>query len=134
MSDSKSVAVACETEAGLGGGVSAHFGHTPYFVVAEVAGGKVVSTRVVASPGHGEGCSMPQFVQTLGVQALIVGGLGGGAASRLEAFGIAVFGGTAGSAGEALQAWADGKLGAGAVGCSGHGAEGGGSHSCGHHH
>jgi len=74
---------------------------------------------------------MPAFVQTLGVQALIVGGLGAGAANRLQSFGIGVFGGAAGGAGDALAAFAAGTLGTGAVGCSGHGGDG---HSCGHTH
>src|ERR1035437_7527453 len=62
MEISKFVAVACDSAEGVAGDVSGHFGRTPFFVVAELAGDQVVSSRAVASPGHGEGCGMPNFV------------------------------------------------------------------------
>ena len=130
MSKSRLVAVACETNSGLESNVNGHFGHTPFFMVAEIADGAIVNTKVVASPGHGEGCSMPGFVQRLGVQALIVGGLGAGAATQLDSFGIEVVGGVSGKAGEALRAMAAGNLAAGDATCHGHGDAG---HVCGHH-
>ncbi len=128
MSESKQIAVACEGPEGLGGNVSGHFGHTPYFVVAVIEGSQVVSTKVVPSPGHGEGCSMPEFIQRLGAQAIVVGGLGGGAARGLSALGIEVIGGIFGNAGQALRALAEGSLAKGDARCSGH--DGGG---CNHH-
>ncbi|MBI5549328.1 MAG: NifB/NifX family molybdenum-iron cluster-binding protein [Deltaproteobacteria bacterium] len=131
-SNSRVVAVACEEGTGLQSAVSGHFGHTPFFVVAEISDGQVGAARTVASPGHGEGgCSMPQFVQQLGVRAVVVGGLGARAAALLEAFGVEVIGGITGNAGEALRALAAGRLAGGDPRCSGHG---GGGHSCGHHH
>jgi predicted Fe-Mo cluster-binding NifX family protein len=130
MSKGKIVAVACEANTGLEGNVSGHFGHTPIFVVAEIADGKVLTTKVVRSPGHGEGaCSMPGFVQQLGAQALIVGGLGAGASNGLSAFGIEVIGGVSGNAGEALRAMAEGNLASGDSTCHGQG----GGHVCSHH-
>jgi len=131
MSKSKIVAVACEADGGLQSNVSGHFGHTPIFVVAEIADGKILTTKVVKSPGHGEGgCSMPGFVHQLGAQALIVGGLGAGASNGLSAFGIEVIGGVSGNAGEALRALAAGTLASGDATCAGHGSEG---HVCSHH-
>jgi len=131
MSRSGLVAIACEDATGLASQVSGHFGHTPYFLVAEIGGEKVVETRTVPSPGHGEGCTMPQFVRSLGVQAVVVGGLGAGAASGLEALGVDVIAGISGKVGDALQALAAGTLVGGEASCGGHGAEG---HVCGHHH
>ncbi len=130
MAGSMSVAVACESEAGLQGGVCQHFGHTPFFAVVTVADGKVGQAKLVASPGHGEGCSMPSFVATLGVQAVIVGGIGGGAVNRLQSLGIKVHGGATGSAGHALESFAAGALAEGSTGCSGHEGQG----CSGHHH
>jgi predicted Fe-Mo cluster-binding NifX family protein len=73
---------------------------------------------------------MPGFVAGLGVQAVIVGGMGAGASNRLRSLGISVFGGASGSAAQALQAFAAGTLSQGATGCSGHDG-----HGCsGHHH
>lgn len=131
MDRSKTVAIACDSPAGLAGEVSGHFGHTPCFVIAEISSGKVTASRAVASPGHGEGCSMPGFVHGLGASAVIVGGIGGGAVSGLAARGIEVIAGASGNAGQALQAYAAGALTSGEPGCHDHGAHG---HGCGHRH
>ena len=131
MTSTRLIAIACEGPEGLAGNVSGHFGHTPVFVVAALDGATVVSTTAVASPGHGVGCSMPQFVGELGVGAVVVGGLGAGAANRLHSLGIDVIGGVSGNAGEALRALASGTLEQGDATCSGHGTAG---HVCGHHH
>lgn len=132
MSEKKIVAVACESERGLEGDVCAHFGHAPYFVVAELNGVEVVSSRLVVPPAHGEGpCTMPAYIQQLGAQALIVGGLGAGARASLAGMGIEVFGGTSGNAGEALRALARSSLAKGDPTCPGHGD---GEHTCGGHH
>ena len=136
MDTSRTVAVACDSAAGLSGDISGHFGHTPFFVVAELAGDQIVSSRAVASPGHGEGCSMPQFVHGLGVDSVIVGGIGAGAINGLAARGIDVVAGASGNAGDALTAYAKGCLVRGEPGCHGHGDHGHGDHQhgCGHHH
>jgi len=131
MDRSKIVAIACETADGLAGQVSGHFGQTPFFVVAEIAGGQVTTSRAVASPGHGEGCNMPSFVQGLGASAVIVGGIGGGATNGLAAKGIEVIAGASGNAGRVLKSYAGGTLISGAPGCHGHGSH---SHGCGHDH
>ncbi len=131
MDQSKTVAVACDSAAGLAGDISGHFGHTPFFVVAEIADGKVTTSRAVASPGHGEGCSMPGFVQNLGVTSVIVGGIGGGAVNGLALRGIEVVAGASGNAGDVLKSYAAGTLISGEPGCHGHGGHG---HGCGHHH
>ena len=129
MARSGLVAIACLDGSGLESEVSGHFGHSPFFLVAEIGGAKVVNVKTVPSPGHGEGCSMPQFVRGLGVQALVVGGLGPGAAARLDALGVDVFAGVTGKVGDALQALATGALVGGPASCSGHGADG---HHCAH--
>jgi predicted Fe-Mo cluster-binding NifX family protein len=129
MDRSKFVAVACESAEGLAGEVGGHFGHTPFFVIAELAGGEIVSSRAVASPGHGEGCSMPNFVHSLGVDSVIVGGIGNGAVNGLAARGIEVIAGVAGNVGDVLKSYASGRLIGGEPGCHGHGGHGG----CGHH-
>jgi predicted Fe-Mo cluster-binding NifX family protein len=127
----KTVAVACESAAGLAGDISGHFGHTPFFVVAEIADGRVTTSRSVPSPGHGGGCSMPGFVSSLGATSVIVGGIGGGAVNGLAMRGIEVIAGASGNAGDALKSYAAGTLIGGEPGCH---APGGHSHGCGHHH
>lgn len=130
MSQQKLVAIACETADGVDGNVSGHFGHTPFFVVAEIDGAKVSSTRLIQSPGHGQGCSMPQFVAQLGVRTLVVGGLGARAEHMLWSLGIEVLAGITGSVKDALGAAAAGTLQGRESTCSGH-SEG---HSCRHRH
>lgn len=129
MNQQSTVAIACESAEGLAGDVSGHFGHTPFFVVAQLDGDTIVSSRTLASPGHGEGCSMPGFVHQLGVSAVIVGGIGAGAVNGLGARGIEVVAGATGNAGAALAAFAKGALLTGTPSCQGHGGQ-----SCGHHH
>jgi predicted Fe-Mo cluster-binding NifX family protein len=131
MSEQRTVAVACESPEGLAGNVCGHFGHTPFFVLAELAGEKILSTRTVRSPGHGQGCSMPGFIGSLGVSAVLVGGIGAGAVNGLGARGIQVVAGASGNAGEALAAFASGMLVGGEPGCGGHHRHG---HACGHGH
>jgi predicted Fe-Mo cluster-binding NifX family protein len=127
------IAIACDSAQGLAGTVSGHFGHTPYFVVAELAGETVVASRVVASPGHGPGCGMPAFVAQLEASAVLVGGIGPGAINGLGALGIRVVAGVTGNAGAALAAFAKGTLITGEPGCHGHGHGHGPGGGCGHH-
>jgi predicted Fe-Mo cluster-binding NifX family protein len=74
---------------------------------------------------------MPQFVHSLGVSSVIVGGIGAGAVSGLAARGIEVIAGAVGNAGDVLKAYAAGTLVSGEPGCHGHGDS---AHGCGHHH
>jgi predicted Fe-Mo cluster-binding NifX family protein len=126
MDRPKTVAVACESAVGLAGDISGHFGRTPFFVVAEISDGQVTTSRTLASPGHGEGCSMPNFVHGLGATSVIVGGIGGGATNGLAMRGIEVIAGASGNAGDVLKSYAAGMLITGEPGCHGHG--------CDHHH
>lgn len=133
MDSNTTIAIACDSAQGLAGNVSGHFGHSPYFVVAELAGETVVASRLVASPGHGPGCGMPAFVAGLGVGAVLVGGIGPGAINGLGAHGIRVVAGVTGNAGTALAAFVRGTLVTAEPGCGpGHGHGHGGG--CGHHH
>ena len=132
MNEKKTVAIACEGPSGLDGDVSDHFGHATHFVVAEVAGGEVLSARVVAAAPHGEGGpGAPALMAQLKANIVILGGLGPRAADMLSSLGIEVVGGVRGNAGEALRAWVAGTLGQGNSSCPGHAA---GGHECGGHH
>ena len=62
------------------GQVFQHFGHTEQFKIYEAAEGKVVSARVVETGGSGHG-ALAGFLRGLGVDTLICGGIGGGAAA-----------------------------------------------------
>ena len=86
-----------------------HFGHTSQFKVYDVQDGKIVSAQVVDTNGSGHG-ALAGVLTALNADALICGGIGGGAQMALAAAGIRLYGGVSGSADAAAQALAEGKL------------------------
>ena len=119
------------------GEIFQHFGHTEQFKLYDVEEGKIVSAQVVDSNGSGHG-ALAGVLSALHVDALICGGIGGGAQTALAAAGIKLYGGVTGSADAAAEALAAGTLAYNPnVMCSHHGEhhhEGNcGDHGCGHH-
>ena len=114
------------------GAIFQHFGHTQAFKVYEIAEGKVVDSQVVSSNGSGHG-ALAGVLYALGVQALICGGIGGGARMALAEAGIVVYGGVSGDADAAVAAFLQGDLNYDPnARCSHH--DHGEGHSCGSHH
>ena len=113
-----------------------HFGHTSQFKVYDVQDGKIVSSQVVDTNGSGHG-ALAGVLTALNADALICGGIGGGAQMALAAAGIALYGGVSGSADAAAQALAEGKLAFNPnVKCNHHGEHHhhhGEGHTCGDH-
>lgn len=118
------------------GEIFQHFGHTEQFKLYDVEDGKIVSSEVVDTNGSGHG-ALAGVLSALHVDALICGGIGGGAQAALAAAGIRLYGGVSGGADEAAEALAAGKLACNPnVMCSHHGEHHGdacGSHGCGSH-
>lgn len=126
------------------GNIFQHFGHTEQFKVYEVENGAVVSSQVVDTNGSGHG-ALAGVLTALNVDALICGGIGGGAQMALAAAGIKLYGGVSGNADEAVKALLAGNLGYNPnVKCDHHdhehhgeghtcGSHGCGNGSCGHH-
>ena len=119
------------------GEIFQHFGHTEQFKVYDVENGKIVSSEVVDTNGSGHG-ALAGVLSALHVDALICGGIGGGAQAALAAAGIQLYGGVSGDADLAAEALAAGTLAYNPnVMCSHHGEhhhEGNcGDHGCGHH-
>ena len=112
------------------GNIFQHFGHTAQFKLYTVEDGKVVSSRVVDTNGSGHG-ALAGFLEALGVNALICGGIGGGARFALQDADIEIYGGVCGDADEAVEAFAAGVLGYDPNARCNHHGEG---HSCGHDH
>ena len=83
-----------------------HFGHTAQFKVYDVQDGKIVSAQVVDTNGSGHG-ALAGVLTALNADALICGGIGGGAQMALAAAGIQLYGGVSGSADAAAQALAE---------------------------
>ena len=91
------------------GQIFQHFGHTAQFKIYDVEDGKIVSSRVVDTQGSGHG-ALAGVLTALNVDALICGGIGGGAQMALAAANIKLYGGVSGSADAAAEALAVGNL------------------------
>ena len=112
-----------------------HFGHTEQFKLYDVEDGVIVREQVVDTMGSGHG-ALAGFLAEHQVDALICGGIGGGAQMALAEAGIQLYGGVTGSADEAAKALAGGQLSYDPnARCDHHGHEHGHGedHSCGDH-
>ena len=112
-----------------------HFGHSEQFKLYEIEDGKVVSSRVLDAAGSGHG-ALAGMLMMNGVDALICGGIGGGAQVALKGFGIKVYAGVQGGCDEAVEALIAGRLDySEEATCShhDHDHEHGEEHSCGDH-
>ena len=114
------------------GEIYQHFGHTEQFKVYDIEDGKVLKETVVPVQGAGHG-ALAGFLKEAGVDALICGGIGGGARTALAEAGITLYPGVRGQADKAAQALAAGALSFDPdATCSHHEHEHGGN--CGHEH
>lgn len=110
------------------GQVFQHFGKTEAFKVYEVEDGKVVSSEIVESNGVGHG-ALAGLLADNTVDALICGGIGGGAVAALEEAGIEICAGAQGDTDAAVEAYLKGELVSAGVTCDHHGE----GHTCGEH-
>ena len=114
------------------GQVFQHFGHSPAFMVYEVEAGKVVSSALLPTNGSGHG-ALAGLLAANKVNALVCGGIGGGARTALAAAGIAVYAGVTGSADAAAAALAAGSLTFDPDAVCAHHEHHGEGHDCGSH-
>jgi predicted Fe-Mo cluster-binding NifX family protein len=113
------IAVSALDANGLDAQISPHFGRCPYFVVVDVEGTDVQAVEAVTNPfyaNHQPG-EVPGFVNTLGVQVMLSGGMGGRAVAFFKQFGIEPATGASGTVGESLTRYFGGEL-SGAAPCS----------------
>lgn len=116
---------------GLESAVYGHFGSAPCFIIVDTQTGEFKGIQNVNSH-HEHGQCQP--IEALGnnpVDAVVVGGMGGGALRMLQANGIKVYRAVDGNVDENLELIRSGKLPEFlmTMTCAGHGEEGG----C-HHH
>ncbi|MGN0729983.1 NifB/NifX family molybdenum-iron cluster-binding protein [Treponema sp.] len=110
-----------------------HFGHTEQFKLYDVEDGKITNAEVVGTNGQGHG-ALAGFLKEAGADILICGGIGEGAKTALTNAGIKLYGGAAGNADAAVQAYLKGELAFNPdVKCSHHGHSHEPGHSCGTH-
>lgn len=114
------------------GQIFQHFGRTEQFKIYNVQDGRIVSSEVVGTNGSGHG-ALAGILSGLNVEALVCGGIGGGAQAALAAAGIRLYGGVSGGADEAVEALLKGELAFDSnVHCDHHGSHEEG-HACGEH-
>jgi len=89
--------------------VTEHFGHCENFNIFVVENGKIVSSESIPNPGHRPGF-LPNFLNDMGVNVIIAGGMGGGAVDIFNEKGIEVFMGIRGSAVDAVNSYISGAL------------------------
>ena len=118
------------------GQIFQHFGHTEQFKIYTTENGKIINSEVIDTNGSGHG-ALAGLLLSLSVDALICGGIGGGAQMALTSAGIKLYGGIAGEADEAVEALLSGTLEQNsAPNCNHHHHGEGhacGSHGCGGH-
>ena len=90
------------------GQIFQHFGHTKQFKLYTAQDGKIISEEIIDTNGSGHG-ALAEFLSSLGTEALICGGICGGAQAALAQAGIKLYGGVEGSADKAAASLADRK-------------------------
>lgn len=98
------IAVACDHNR-----VTEHFGHCSGFMIFEAENEVILKVETVTSPGHQKGF-LPKFLDGLGVDTIISGGMGGGAVELFNEKNIEVIVGAKGTAEDAVLAYLAGSL------------------------
>lgn len=98
------IAVASEKEL-----VTEHFGHCENFNIFHVQDNKIVKVESIPNPGHVPGY-LPNFLNDMGVNIIVSGGMGGGAVKIFKEKGIEVITGVKGTAKDIVTDYLDGKL------------------------
>ncbi len=113
------------------GQIFQHFGHTEQFKLYDIVDGKITAEQIIPTLGSGHG-ALAGFLSLNKVDALICGGIGGGAQTALSEAGIKLYGGVSGSADEAVKMFVEGRLSFNPdVKCDHHEHEHGEGHTCG---
>jgi len=91
------------------GEIFQHFGHTENFKIYDVQDGKISNASILGTNGNGHG-ALADILKKENVNALICGGIGGGAKNALAEAGITLYGGVSGNADKAVDALLSGTL------------------------
>ncbi len=89
--------------------ITGHFGHCEGFNVYTVRDTLILNKEFVVNPGHKKGF-LPNFLNDLGVNVIIAGGMGNGAIEIFNEKEIKVITGASGDAEEAVNNYLNGKL------------------------
>jgi predicted Fe-Mo cluster-binding NifX family protein len=101
--------------------VSAHFGRCPSYTIAEIYNNAIKTKETIDNPGHEPG-RIPEFLNSIGVNVIIAGGMGPRAVGFFQDFNIKVIVGISGNVDDVIQSYLSGNLVSGETTCT----EGGG--------
>lgn len=99
--------------------VAAHFGHCKEFVLVYTENDNIIKSESIPNPGHKPGF-LPNFLNDLGVNTIISGGMGSGAVDIFNEKGIEVIIGATGDATLAAAAYLNGELASTGTICTDH--------------
>lgn len=91
------------------GMVTEHFGHCESFTIFEAENNRIIKNESVSNPGHRPGF-LPNFLNDMGVNVIISGGMGGGAVDIFNEKGIEVITGARGNVRAAAEQYLQGML------------------------
>lgn len=95
--------------ASQGGMVTEHFGYCENFNIFEADNNQIIKSESIPNPGHKPGF-LPNFLNDMGVNVIISGGMGGSAVEIFNSKGIEVITGANGSAKAASEQYLQGIL------------------------
>jgi predicted Fe-Mo cluster-binding NifX family protein len=98
------IAVASENDI-----IAGHFGHCINFNIFEAENNRIIRNMSIPNPGHKPGY-LPNFLNDMGVNVVISGGMGGGAVDIFNEKGIEVITGASGNAEAAANGYLKGVL------------------------
>ena len=97
--------------------VCAHFGRAPQFSILSIENNEIIEKKIYSNPGHTVG-SIPQFLNELGAECIITGGMGHRAVQFFAQYGIEVIMGITGRIDDVIAKILDGTLEGGESLCS----------------
>ncbi len=112
------IVVSADSKNGLDSVVSPHFGRCPHFVLVDLDNHDVREVREVDNPyyaQHQPG-QVPAFINSLGADVMLTGGMGGRAIMFFQQFGIEGVTGAYGTVRQSVERYLGGQL-AGAAPC-----------------
>lgn len=91
------------------GEIFQHFGHTRYFSIFDIKGGKITDQKTIDAEESGH-AALGGFLKENGVDLLICGGIGGGAKNVLAEAGIELVSGVSGKIEAAVEGYLAGRI------------------------
>lgn len=106
------IAISADSKNGLDSVISPHFGRCPYFVLVDLDNHDVKEVREVDNPfyGHHQPGQVPAFIDSLGANVMLTGGMGGRAIMFFQQFGIEGVTGAFGTVRQSIERYLGGQL------------------------